>query len=150
LCGALCAPLVNNRGCLPIIGPICALSSLREIGFHTFFTAQALALVQDAQDTRLARRLRTNLGILYRELGELSQALRCFEENLPSARQFDDDYNIARYCVNIGLLRLLLVQNGINSSTDGSSGAEWAGACYSGTEQRVGSAGSSRTVATSI
>ncbi len=72
------------------------------------YQTQALALAEAHQDTRQAVRFRTYLGVAYRDLGDFSAALHCFEQNLVLLRRREDRYNVALTSVNLGALLLLL------------------------------------------
>jgi tetratricopeptide (TPR) repeat protein len=72
------------------------------------YQMQALALAEAHQDSRQALRFRTFLGAAYRDLGNFSAALHCFEQNLVLLRRREDRYNVALTTINLGALLLLL------------------------------------------
>lgn len=72
------------------------------------YQMQALALAEAHQDTRQALRFRTFLGAAYRDLGNFSASLHCFEQNLVLLRRREDRYNVALTTINLGALLLLL------------------------------------------
>ena len=89
------------------------IASMADTDHQTRVTAvqyqtQALALAEAHQDSRQAVRFRTLLGVSYRDLGDFSAALHCFEQNLALLRRGNDTYNLALTNINLGALLLVL------------------------------------------
>ncbi|MFN8445024.1 MAG: tetratricopeptide repeat protein [Caldilineaceae bacterium] len=80
-------------------------------GYYNFSAAltahqQALTLAQAYHDPLLALRIRNNIAMVYRDEGDLGQALAYFEENLQVAQALEQENEIAYATANLGFLSL--------------------------------------------